>query len=727
MMLWLPWSPLGCVAAFFAVLEVCQAHSPKDNPEYYIVRGDSRDPEERVEASNTAVEICENNPLNPPCTTVEAPSGRCVAIPHEFKNVVSGVRAHETASICRFYLEPDCKGEYFEAGTEAVDLYTARPEFNDKVASFVCDTANPMAASKLTASNTAVEICENNPLNPPCTTVEAPSGRCVAIPHEFKNVVSGVRAHETASICRFYLEPDCKGEYFEAGTEAVDLYTARPEFNDKVASFVCDTANPMAASKLTASNTAVEICENNPLNPPCTTVEAPSGRCVAIPHEFKNVVSVEPDCKGEYFEAGTEAVDLYTARPEFNDKVASFVCDTANPMAASKLTASNTAVEICENNPLNPPCTTVEAPSGRCVAIPHEFKNVVSGVRAHETASICRFYLEPDCKGEYFEAGTEAVDLYTARPEFNDKVASFVCDTANPMAASKLTASNTAVEICENNPLNPPCTTVEAPSGRCVAIPHEFKNVVSGVRAHETASICRFYLEPDCKGEYFEAGTEAVDLYTARPEFNDKVASFVCDTANPMAASKPWEWSFKRQKQLCTRLDKLTLQFKLANNTGSGTYDKIKLAFEDAGQNAHVITEGPSPGYEVSQDINIQDVFGMETVALSQINRLSLLDELTDSSVEGDVWEIIGFTLRGRCANSGMNIALEKFSSLNKLLQIDPDQPGRFQYRWDWEVWAGDVKPQEWVTKSLCKHFQSMRVSICISPMQTGTGVSPIN
>ncbi|KID81250.1 heat-labile enterotoxin IIB, A chain [Metarhizium guizhouense ARSEF 977] len=43
---WLPWSPLGCVAAFLAVLDVCQAHNPKDNPEYYVFRGDSRDPEE---------------------------------------------------------------------------------------------------------------------------------------------------------------------------------------------------------------------------------------------------------------------------------------------------------------------------------------------------------------------------------------------------------------------------------------------------------------------------------------------------------------------------------------------------------------------------------------------------------------------------------------------------------------------------------------------------------
>ncbi|KAM3431280.1 hypothetical protein MY4824_007208 [Beauveria thailandica] len=248
-----------------------------------------------------------------------------------------------------------------------------------------------------------------------------------------------------------------------------------------------------------------------------------------------------------------------------------------------------------------------------------------------------------------------------------------------------------------------------------VAVPHEYKDVVSGVRTHEAGSICRFYLEPNCKGEYFEASTKTVNIYTARPKFNDKVASLVCDPAKPRAAPTRWEWTSQSQKQLCSRLDKLSLEFKLANNHGSGTYDKIKLGFEDAGQKAHVITEGPSPGYETSQDINIQDVFGLDTVALAQIKRIRLLDELTDWTFGGDAWDIIGFTLKGRCAGSGINIALDKFSSLNKELQAHPDVPGRFQYYRDWEVWADNVKPHDWVAKPLCSHFQSMSVNLHIA------------
>ncbi|KAM0740627.1 hypothetical protein ACQRIT_005811 [Beauveria bassiana] len=248
-----------------------------------------------------------------------------------------------------------------------------------------------------------------------------------------------------------------------------------------------------------------------------------------------------------------------------------------------------------------------------------------------------------------------------------------------------------------------------------VAVPQEYKDVVSGVRTHEADSICRFYLEPNCKGEYFEAGAKTVDIYTTRPKFNDKVASLVCDTAKPRAVPTHWEWTSQIQKRFCSRLDKLSLEFKLADNEGSGTYDKIKLGFEDAGQKVHVITEGPSAGYETLQDINIQDVFGLDTVALAQIKRVGLLDELTDWTFGGDAWNIIGFTLRGRCAGSGINIVLDKFSSLNKELQAHPNESGRFQYNRDWEVWADNVRPHDWVAKPLCSHFSSMSVNLHIA------------
>ncbi|OAA80398.1 Heat-labile enterotoxin, A chain [Akanthomyces lecanii RCEF 1005] len=271
------------------------------------------------------------------------------------------------------------------------------------------------------------------------------------------------------------------------------------------------------------------------------------------------------------------------------------------------------------------------------------------------------------------------------------------------------------VDICKNSPLNPPCTTTKAPRGKCVAVPQEYKDNVSGVKVHDTAGICRFYLKPECQGEYFEGGHHGVDLYQSRPKFNDKVASFLCNTLKLDAAPERWEWAPESEKALCARVDKLSFDFELANNYGSGTYDKIKLDFKGAGQKPHVIVEGPSPGYKTSQEIDMVDIFGMETVALDQIKRLRLLDEITDHWFGGDPWDVFGITLKARCAGSEIDIVLDKFASLNKELQAKPTEPGRFQYNRDWQAWADNVDTKNWAAKPLCSHFQSLDINLHIA------------
>lgn len=89
-------------------------------------------------------------------------------------------------------------------------------------------------------------------------------------------------------------------------------------------------------------------------------------------------------------------------------------------------------------------------------------------------------------------------------------------------------------------------------------------------------------------------------------------------------------------------MDKLSFDFELADNYGSGTYDKIKLDFKGPGQKPHVIVEGPSPGYKTSQEVDMVDIFGMETVALDQITRVRLLDEIADHWFGGDPWDVFG-------------------------------------------------------------------------------------
>ncbi|PQK12850.1 hypothetical protein BB8028_0003g14650 [Beauveria bassiana] len=274
----------------------------------------------------------------------------------------------------------------------------------------------------------------------------------------------------------------------------------------------------------------------------------------------------------------------------------------------------------------------------------------------------------------------------------------------------------TVVDICDNSPLNPPCTTVQAPRDQCVAVPEEYKGKVSGVKTDAADHICKFYAEPDCKGKHFEATNHAADLRQAQEGwYNDKVASMRCDKLRLPKAPERWEWKSTSYHQLCTRLDKLSIDFELANHIGSGTYDMIKLNFLGASRKPHVIVESPSPGYKVSQDIDMVDIFGSETVALDQIRGLQLLDRLTDHWLGGDAWELFGIKLRGRCAGTGISVALNDYASTDKELQAKPTEPGRFQYYRDWPVWSGPIHPKDWIGQPQCSHFSMINVNLHIA------------
>ncbi|KAM3427435.1 hypothetical protein NHJ13734_008980 [Beauveria thailandica] len=274
----------------------------------------------------------------------------------------------------------------------------------------------------------------------------------------------------------------------------------------------------------------------------------------------------------------------------------------------------------------------------------------------------------------------------------------------------------TVVDICDNSPLNPPCTTVKAPRNKCVAVPDEYKGKVSAVKTDAADHICKFYTEPDCKGKHFEAASHAANLRESQGGvFNDRVASLRCDKLRLPKAPETWEWRSTSHHRLCDRLDKLAIDFQLENNYGSGTYDRIKLNFLGASQKPHVIVEGPSPGYKVSQDIDMVDIFGQETVGLDQIKGIELLDRMTDHWFGGDPWDLFGIKLRGRCAGTGISVALNNFVSTDKELQARPTEPGRFQYYSDWPVWSGLIKPKEWVAEPQCSHFYMINVNLHIA------------
>ncbi|KAK8146150.1 hypothetical protein G3M48_003530 [Beauveria asiatica] len=547
-MMWLPWSPLGCVAAFFAVLDVCQAHNPKDNPEYYVFRGDSRSPEEIRDAGGFLPD----------------PDAASYSQPTTFSldNHVNG-RTGSTAYV------------------------STSAEFGQAARNF----AGP--------GNFVYRIH----VTPNMINVNEALARSNPYPRqEEASALGGIPW--TAVEGWLLLEEDPE---FETSSDYLDDASA-DRFTARYAAEFADQFEPNRAY------------DDSGLGGPARQTRA------------------DPQ------------VALLAAQPP----------DEAQLITAATTFMNNHAVAVgwTENQafPYAPPTPPASAEP--------------VAMESFDVANI---------------SGAEMEDLTEGRFDNLD------C----PELRSSLTFFDYKMLPQRDMP-------------RAATISLNSRDDKKGIFLHSSIKTNALVFSRRA------ARVQGRGVWP-RPKFNDKVASLVCDPAKPRAAPTRWEWTSQSQKQLCSRLDKLSLEFKLANSHGSGTYDKIKLGFEDAGQKAHVITEGPSPGYETSQDINIQDVFGLDTVALAQIKRVRLLDELTDWTFGGDAWDIIGFTLKGRCAGSGINIALDKFSSLNKELQAHPDVPGRFQYNRDWEVWADNVKPHDWVAKPLCSHFQSMSVNLHIA------------
>ncbi|XP_044715135.1 Heat-labile enterotoxin, A chain [Hirsutella rhossiliensis] len=286
----------------------------------------------------------------------------------------------------------------------------------------------------------------------------------------------------------------------------------------------------------------------------------------------------------------------------------------------------------------------------------------------------------------------------------------------------KETIAKPAVHLCENDTFNPPCTTVKSSAGQCVSVPTSLKGKVSSVRPNEAAGTCRFYNKPGCKdgeGGHFDVSYPGADVSKGewpRPEdFNDKIASFRCDAAKESNTPEQWEWSPKSQPQLCSHFDHLNLGFQLSDSSGAGTWDTIKLDFPNAASKKHVIANGPAAGFHEWQPINMQNVFGSDLVEVRRMSKIRLATEINQAVLdfkEADEWSLIGLKLTARCAKSGIWVDMDKFASMNRLMQAKPTDSGRYRYHRDWEVWADDIKSEDWVPRPPCSHFQQMDVRV---------------
>ncbi|PFH62182.1 hypothetical protein XA68_14723 [Ophiocordyceps unilateralis] len=271
------------------------------------------------------------------------------------------------------------------------------------------------------------------------------------------------------------------------------------------------------------------------------------------------------------------------------------------------------------------------------------------------------------------------------------------------------------VLMCKNDNFNPPCIKFETPPGECVPVPDEYLETVSAVLPNKTAGSCHIYTGLDCTGTTIEIQHSVPLSLWDEPlkPFNDQIGSIRCDGAyQPAEAVERWEWSPETMKEHCSHFDQLRLHFNLSSDRGSGTYDKLWLAFPGA-PNMHPIVDGPPAGFEEWQTINLQEVFMSSRVEVAGLKSIGIAGTASFPTAlfAMDEFTIAGIKLSARCAGSGIMVDNNKYLSLEKSLKVG-DRFGEAQKGATYALWEGGIGPEDWVAKPPCSHFEQLSLTL---------------
>ncbi|RCI17170.1 hypothetical protein L249_3198 [Ophiocordyceps polyrhachis-furcata BCC 54312] len=278
-----------------------------------------------------------------------------------------------------------------------------------------------------------------------------------------------------------------------------------------------------------------------------------------------------------------------------------------------------------------------------------------------------------------------------------------------------------SVFVCENEGFRQPCAWVEAPEKQCVALPDQFLNKVSSLDSTWFAGTCRFYDEAGCQGGSFQAAYSAysdqgVNLTSEDSRglgiFNNRLKSLQCD-GEPITYSEDphsldgWVWSPQTQKNTCSRLDRLYVDFRASSGSDDGTLDTLRLEFVGIGERPHVMIEAPAAGFHGWQPVDLKSVFGYETIDVGRIRQLRI--NATQTTWRGgDPWGLSSIGLIGQCDESKVLVNNHRFASINRRLSF---HHAVRHLAWNrYTAWEGYTGPEDWAPDLPCSHFEPLEV-----------------
>ncbi|PFH55174.1 hypothetical protein XA68_10517 [Ophiocordyceps unilateralis] len=122
----------------------------------------------------------------------------------------------------------------------------------------------------------------------------------------------------------------------------------------------------------------------------------------------------------------------------------------------------------------------------------------------------------------------------------------------------------------------------------------------------------------------------------------------------------------------------------------------------------HIIALDPSAGFEQWQRLDIRQMFDYDTI---EIGRIAIVHIAVDKTPTfgGDEFKIYGMKLWARCAESGIEVWMNKFATINKELQLDVSRPSVERPE---VVWQDNIAVEDWEPRPPCSHFEQLSVII---------------
>ncbi|KAH0594588.1 hypothetical protein MHUMG1_07422 [Metarhizium humberi] len=125
------------------------------------------------------------------------------------------------------------------------------------------------------------------------------------------------------------------------------------------------------------------------------------------------------------------------------------------------------------------------------------------------------------------------------------------------------------------------------------------------------------------------------------------------------------------RKPLCTEIKQLEFGIALSDDMFAGTNDEIGAILEGpAGKAEFSIVTDASRGFNTRVPVDMKASFGSDTIKIDGINSISLTAKGPwISLLTNDKWKVKDVTLHAKCAEPGLEVADEKYISLNAWYQ----------------------------------------------------------